>query len=119
TDAWAQLDKLYADTAQWEDLAEGLRRRAALTRDPAERASLLGRRAQILIEWLQAPEEAAAALRHARTITPEDSKLGDALVNALIKSGRDREAASMLESRIVSLGDGDNASRGDPADDRK
>jgi Tfp pilus assembly protein PilF len=115
TEAWAQLDKLYAETARWEELADVLRRRAALTRDPAERSALLARRAQILMEWLQSPEEAAAALRHARTITPEDSKLSDALVNALIKAGRDREAASMLETRIQSLEHSDDAPRGDLA----
>src|SRR5262249_42561340 len=31
-EAWAQLDKLYAETARWDELADVLRRRAALTR---------------------------------------------------------------------------------------
>jgi Tfp pilus assembly protein PilF len=103
TEAWSALDKLYAESARWADLADVLRRRAALTREPAERAQLLARRAQVLLEWLEAPEEAAAALRHARTIAPDDPALGDLLVTALIEAGRDREAAAILEGRIAQL----------------
>ncbi|HEU4726643.1 MAG TPA: hypothetical protein VFT22_02105, partial [Kofleriaceae bacterium] len=80
------------------------RRRAALEREPAERAALLARRAQVLLDWLGAPEEAAAALRHARTIAPEDTTLADLLVTALVKADRDREAAAILEGRIGALG---------------
>ena len=80
-----------------------LRRRAGLTRDPAERARLLARRAQVLLDWLQSPEEAAAALRHARTIAPEDAGLADQLVTALVKANRAREAAAILEGRIALL----------------
>ncbi|HEU0030480.1 MAG TPA: tetratricopeptide repeat protein [Kofleriaceae bacterium] len=115
-DAWAALDKLYTDSARWEELADVLRRRAALSREPTERAQLLARRAQVLVEWLNAPEEAAAALRHARTIAPEDAALGDQLVGTLVKAGKDREAAAILEGRILALTDGEaGASRGDLA----
>src|SRR6185312_10806610 len=58
-EAWAALDRLYQAQARWNDLADVLRRRAALSREPQERAQLLARRAQVLIEWLGAPEEAA------------------------------------------------------------
>ena len=112
-DAWAALDKLYQESAKWNELGEVLRRRAALTREPAERAQLLARRAQVLIEWLNSPEEAAAALRHARTIAPDDPKLADLLVTALVKADRDREAAAILEGRIGASGEGSN--RGDVA----
>ena len=100
TEAWAALDALYAGNARWTELADVLRRRAALEREPAERAALLARRAQVLLDWLAAPEEAAAALRHARTIAPDDTALGDLLVTALVRAGRDREAAAILEGRI-------------------
>src|SRR5678815_5349212 len=70
--AYVALDTLYQAHARWNDLVDVLRRRAALAREPARRAELLGRRAQILLEWLGNAEEAAAALRHARTIVPDD-----------------------------------------------
>jgi tetratricopeptide (TPR) repeat protein len=104
--AWAALDALYAGNARWDELSEVLRRRAALARDPAERAQLLARRAQVLLDWLNAPEEAAAALRHARTVSPDDPALADLLVAALVKAGADREAAAILEDRIDSLAHG-------------
>jgi len=100
-EAWAALDALHTESARWTELADVLRRRAALTREPTERAQLLARRAQVLLDWLGSPEEAAAALRHARTIAPDDPALGDLLVTALIKAGRDREAAAILEQRIA------------------
>ena len=102
-EAWAALDSLYQANARWTELADVLRRRAALDRDPAARAALLSRRAQVLTDWLNAPEEAAAALRHARTIAPDDAGLADQLVAALMKGGRDREAAAILEDRIDTL----------------
>ncbi len=109
-DAWAELDALYQTNARWTELADVLRRRAALERDPAARAALLSRRAQVLVDWLGAPEEAAAALRHARTIAPDDPALADQLVAALVKAGRDREAAGILEGRIDVLSSVDPAS---------
>ena len=112
SDAWAALDALYAGNARWTELADVLRRRAALEREPAERAALLARRAQVLIDWLGAPEEAAAALRHARTLAPDDPALADLLVTALIKADREREAAAILEGRVEAAGD---APRGDVA----
>ena len=80
-----------------------LRRRAALAREPADRAQLLARRAGVLIDWLDMPDEAAATLRHARTIAPDDAALADSLVAALSKAGRDREAAAILENRIETM----------------
>jgi tetratricopeptide (TPR) repeat protein len=112
TEAWAALDALYAASARWTELADVLRRRAALEREPAERAALLARRAQVLLDWLSAPEEAAAALRHARTIAPDDPRLADLLVAALGKAGRDREAAAILEGRIDALTTGAGAPAG-------
>ncbi|HLL22957.1 MAG TPA: hypothetical protein VK427_12545, partial [Kofleriaceae bacterium] len=100
-DAWVSLDALYQESGKWAELGEVLRRRAALTREPAERAQLLARRAGVLLERLSSPEEAAAALRHARTIAPDDPKLADLLVTALVKADRDREAAAILEGRIA------------------
>ncbi|MBA3459689.1 MAG: tetratricopeptide repeat protein, partial [Deltaproteobacteria bacterium] len=102
-DAWAALDAVYQINARWTELSDVLRRRAALERDPAARAALLSRRAQVLTDWLNAPEEAAAALRHARTIAPDDAGLADQLVAALVKANRDREAAAILEDRIDTL----------------
>ncbi|MDB4957800.1 MAG: Tetratricopeptide 2 repeat protein [Myxococcales bacterium] len=99
-DAWAALDALYQTQAKWTELGDVLRRRAALSRDPAERAQLLSRRAGVLMDRLDAPEEAAAALRHARTVAPDDPALADQLVTALTKAGREREAAAILEGRI-------------------
>ncbi len=102
-EAWAALDGLYQAHARWSDLADVLRRRAALAREPADRAQLLARRAGVLIDWLDMPDEAAATLRHARTIAPDDAALADALVAALSKAGRDREASAILENRIDTL----------------
>ncbi|MFT3697546.1 MAG: tetratricopeptide repeat protein [Kofleriaceae bacterium] len=104
-EAWASLDRLYQAQARWEDLGDVLRRRAGLAREPAERAQLLSRRAAVLMDWLGSPEEAAATLRHARTILPDDRGIADALVVALGKAGREREAASILEAQITALGD--------------
>ncbi len=103
TEAYAALDRLYEAHGRWDDLSDILRRRAGLARDPAERADLLRRRARVLLEWLDAPEEAAAALRHARTIAPEDDRLADDLVEALVQAHREREAAAVLEGRIGAL----------------
>ena len=114
-EAWRALDALYATNARWTELADVLRRRAALEREPVERAALLARRAQVLLDWLAAPEEAAAALRHARTIAPDDPALADLLVAALIKAGRDREAAAILEGRIAQLEAAGGAPAGDTA----
>jgi tetratricopeptide (TPR) repeat protein len=102
-DAWGKLDELYQSHARWSELADVLRRRAALARDPAERAQLLARRASVLVDHLDAPEEAAATLKHARTIAPDDPALADQMVSALTKAGRPREAAAILESRITAL----------------
>jgi tetratricopeptide (TPR) repeat protein len=101
--AWEALDRQYQAHARWTELAEVLRRRAALAPEPRERADLLARRAKILLEWLDGAEEAVAALRHARTIAPDDPALADQLVIALGKSARDREAAAVLEGRIEAL----------------
>ncbi|HEX4449544.1 MAG TPA: tetratricopeptide repeat protein [Kofleriaceae bacterium] len=115
-EAWAALDRLYQAQARWQELAEALRRRAGLARDPAERAHLLARRASVLSEWLDSPEEAAAALRHARTIAPEDSELADQMVGTLAKAGRDREAAALLEARLAAMEPNERgASKGDRA----
>ncbi|HEY1546335.1 MAG TPA: hypothetical protein VGG28_00875, partial [Kofleriaceae bacterium] len=115
-EAWAALDRLYQSQARWQQLAEALRRRAGLARDPAERAQLLARRASVLSEWLDSPEEAAAALRHARTIAPEDSELADQMVGTLAKAGRDREAAALLEARLLAMEPNEKgASKGDRA----
>ncbi|HEY0249993.1 MAG TPA: hypothetical protein VGC41_00615, partial [Kofleriaceae bacterium] len=100
-EAWASLDRLYQAQARWTELGDVLRRRAGLAREPAERAQLLSRRAAVLLDWLGSPEEAAATLRHARTILPDDPAIADQLVIALGKAGREREAASILESRIT------------------
>ena len=100
-EALAALDTLYAESGRSSELGDVLRRRAALSRDPAERAQLLARRAQVLLD-LESPDEAAAALRHARTIAPDDARLADQLVTALVKAGREREAAAILEGRIAS-----------------
>jgi len=102
-EAWAALDAIYTTNARWNDLADVLRRRAALERDPANRAQLLSRRAQVLLDWLGLAEEAAATLRHARTLAPDDHALADQLVTALVKAGRDREAAAILEGRIDAM----------------
>ncbi len=102
-EAWAALDSLYTGNARWTELADVLRRRAALEREPAPRAQLLARRAAVLLDWLHLPEEAAATLRHARTIAPDDAALADLLVTALIKASSEREAAAILESRIAAL----------------
>jgi len=105
TEAWAALDRLYQTQGRWSDLADVLRRRAALSRDPQERSQLLARRAQVLMDKLGAPEEAAAALKHARTIADEPG-LVDQQVAALAKAGLEREAAGILESRIATLTEG-------------
>jgi tetratricopeptide (TPR) repeat protein len=102
-EAWAKLDELYRAQAKWPELAEVLRKRAALSRDPVERAQLLSLRATVLLDMLDSPEEAAASLKHARTIAPEDTALADQMVVALTRAGRPREAASSLEGRITQL----------------
>ena len=113
--AYEALDRLYEAHGRWKDLEEVLRRRASLAKEPAERVLLLRRRAKVLLEWLKVPEEAAAALRHARTITPDDGALADDLVQALIKADRAREAAAVLEGRLGALDQGGKAATGDLA----
>lgn len=113
-DAYAALDRLYESHARWHELADTLRRRASLADDPAERAALLHRRARVLLDWLGNPDEAAAALRHARTLNPDDPQLADDLVTALVKAGREREAAAVLEGRVEAL-TRDGAAAGDIA----
>ncbi|HTJ47125.1 MAG TPA: tetratricopeptide repeat protein [Kofleriaceae bacterium] len=104
-ETWAALDALYQGLARWKELADVLRRRAALEREPEARAKLLARRAGVLLDWLGAPEEAAAALRHARTISPEDPILADQLVAALVKADRAREAVAVLQGRLEATSD--------------
>ncbi len=112
--AWTALDGLYTQNARWTELADVIRRRAGLSREPMERAQLLSRRAQILLDWLDSAEEAAAALRHARTISPDDPALAEQLVTALVRADRCREAAAILEGRIEAMAD-QGAPRGDLA----
>jgi tetratricopeptide (TPR) repeat protein len=81
-EGWAKLDELYQGQGRWSELADVLRRRAALSREPAERAQLLARRATVLLDWLDSPEEAAATLKHARTVAPDDPALADQMVAA-------------------------------------
>jgi tetratricopeptide (TPR) repeat protein len=111
---WAALDALYTQNARWGELAEVIRRRAGLSDEPLQRAALLARRAQVLLDWLDAPEEAAVSLRHARAITPDDPTLAEQLVIALVRADRGREAAAILESRIDALAD-QGGPRGDLA----
>ncbi len=106
--------QLLEAVGRWADLAEVLRRRATLATDPPARAGLLRRRAQILLEWLNQPDEAVACLRHARTITPNDASLAEDMVIALSKSGRAREAAAVLEGRVATL-EAEGAAPGDVA----
>lgn len=109
--AFHALDRLYQQYARWEDLDAILRQRAAIVREPSERAALLHRRAKIMLEWLDAPDDAAAALRHARTIDPENRELADDLMDALVKAGRHREASSVLEGCIARLRDSSSENR--------
>ncbi|HEU5059858.1 MAG TPA: hypothetical protein VFU21_25180, partial [Kofleriaceae bacterium] len=113
-EALAALDRLFEQHGRYKDLEDILRRRAALAKDPDEKVTLLRRRARVLTDWLKVPEEAAGALRHARTIRPDDGELADELVQALIKAQREREAAAVLEGRIAALKKG-NAAAGDLA----
>ncbi len=103
TEAYAALDKLLEGLGRWTDLADILRRRAGLSRDSEQRAQLLRRRAAVLTKHLNAPEEGAAALRHARTLTPDAPGLEDELVHALIAAGRAREAQALLDVRVDAL----------------
>jgi tetratricopeptide (TPR) repeat protein len=103
TEAYAALDKLLDELGRWKDLADILRRRAGLTRDPQERSRILRRRAAVLTSHLGAPEEGAAALRHARTLTPDAPGLENELVQALIAAGRAREAQALLDARVDAL----------------
>jgi len=111
--AFEALDALYQAHARWTDLVDVLRRRAALATAPEVRAELLSRRAGVLLEWLGQAEEAAAALRHARTILPDDARLADQLVNALLAAQRAREAAAILEGRLHK--EGPSVATGDAA----
>ena len=43
-----------------------------------------------------------SALRHARTLAPEDASLADDLIVALTRAHREREAAAVLEGRTLS-----------------
>ncbi|HWM85119.1 MAG TPA: tetratricopeptide repeat protein [Kofleriaceae bacterium] len=113
-EAYAALDRLYEEHARWKQLEEVLGRRAALSKDPDERVQVLRRQAKIQLGWLRAPEEAAAALRQARTIRPDDGELADELVGALVVADRAREAAALLEGRIAAMR-GSSASAGDMA----
>jgi tetratricopeptide (TPR) repeat protein len=101
-DAWCALDRLYVDLGRWTELDEVLRRRAGMAREPAERGALLRRRGALLLERLDAPQEAAAALRHAHSLLPDDLEIADELVLALSVAGRAREAIALLEERITS-----------------
>lgn len=101
--AWAALDRLYEAQGRWNELAEALRRRAGLARSNSERAQLLSRRAAILLNQLELPDEAAATLRLARTAAPDEPQLADQLVVALTRAGRAREASAILEDRIAAL----------------
>ncbi|HUS67692.1 MAG TPA: hypothetical protein VMZ28_24320 [Kofleriaceae bacterium] len=105
-EAYAALDRLFAQHGRHKDLDEVLKRRAALAKDADEKVELLRRRARVLMDHSKSPEDAAAALRHARTIKPDDPGLADDLVQALVKAGREREAAAVLEGRISALKSG-------------
>lgn len=100
--AYRALDPLLAEAERWPELAEVLRRRAALAPEAPERGALLRRRAAVLSR-LDRADEAIACLRHARGIFPRDEELADDLVAALLGVGAAREAAEVLEQRVAAL----------------
>jgi tetratricopeptide (TPR) repeat protein len=106
-EALEALDRLYVHQGRWSELVDILDRRAANEREPAAKVELLRRRAEAQMVHLDAPEQAAVALRHARTIAPDDPQLADTLadmlIGALIAAGHEREAGSILEGRIEAL----------------
>jgi tetratricopeptide (TPR) repeat protein len=102
-EAYGALDTLYSEHARWAELAEVLARRVALEQDPGQQVELLRRRATVLLQWLQDPDEAAAVIRHARTLRPDDPGLAEDLLTALARCGRATEAGAVLEGRIEAL----------------
>jgi tetratricopeptide (TPR) repeat protein len=114
-DAYESLDRLYEHHGRWSELAEVLRRRAALVRDAGESAALWRRRAHVLLEKQDAADEAVTSLRQARSLFPQDNQLAEELVHALVMAGREREAVSILEGRVEALENDPNAPAGEVA----
>jgi tetratricopeptide (TPR) repeat protein len=113
-EAFQALDRLYEQNARWTELDAILKQRTSTVSDPTERSQLLQRRAKIMLTWLDSPEDAATALRHARTIDPENQELADDLVVALTRSGSSREAAAVLEGCLERMRNA-NGAEGDVA----
>jgi tetratricopeptide (TPR) repeat protein len=109
TDAWPDdadaleaQDRLLELLGRASELAEVLKRRAALAADSGARVALLRRRAELLLGPVGRPEEGLACLRQARTLAPDDDALAEELLTALGRGGA-REAAGIHEERAVAL----------------
>ena len=109
-EAYLALDQLHESHGDWQALSDILRRRAAQAEAVSERVELLHRRARVLLDWLSAPEEAVATLRHAQSLAADNGALMEDLVRALLAAHHDREAAALLEEQCDALRHRDAAS---------
>ncbi|MBI4512440.1 MAG: tetratricopeptide repeat protein [Deltaproteobacteria bacterium] len=97
------LEALLNQSGRWKDLSELLRKRAHATQDPAARAQVLKKRAEVLEFKLSRPDEALGCLRSASGLLPGDPGITSALIDALVKVGRLRDAATLLEGQLQDL----------------
>src|SRR5439155_16657154 len=77
---FAELERLYAETGQWEELAEALLAVVDRSTDTAGRIKLLGRIAEIYIEKLGKPERAVKSYERILALEPGNLEAARALV---------------------------------------
>jgi tetratricopeptide (TPR) repeat protein len=93
------VDRLDEAHGRWEELADVLRRRAALATGQ-DRVEIVRRRARVLQDRLNNPEAAAGALRDLGPQAIVDDDLMAALLRNLRRAGLAHEASRVLTQRI-------------------
>jgi tetratricopeptide (TPR) repeat protein len=105
--ALAALDRLYRDTAQWQQYSEVIERRLELDVDDEEVLDLKFRLAEAQREHLGQPESALATYREVLTLSPTHEGARTALEGWLGDAELRGSAAQVLEAIYLVLGDWD------------
>ena len=93
-----RLVVLYRSQGQLDELAEFLARQEELARDPATRAGVMLRRAELLTQDLEQPGEALEVLTRLRAMRPKDPHVLRLLESLFTSESRDIEAYAVLKS---------------------
>jgi tetratricopeptide (TPR) repeat protein len=104
-DILSALEDIYASRKRWEEVAEVLERRVALTGDPLQLDPLEIRLAQVRLERFQRADSALAALRNVTERSPGNAAALGALERLVEDPSVRTDALDALESAYITLDD--------------